>query len=349
MPVYKRGNTFLLSVGSGKDRIRKAFKTRAEAELAEKRLALVKEGVLEPSEVPSLPLLKAGKGVAPANTLGAAYELTVKDVWSQNKGDNSIRVAKRVLRSVGEDTLVADVTTSLIRELVEEWEDAGNTGGTVNAKLSAISMMLKTACDEGWLEAMPRIKRRSPGTHRIRWMDYDEEMQALNLCDKLGLLALKDYIMFAIDTGFRKMEQLEFKGKEYRGNMLHLHPDETKTSKARAIPPTSRVLEILQKRKNNTRVFDDLTPCKLRDHWAVLREAMGKLDDPQFVVHMLRHTCASRLAMQDKTAQFIQYWMGHSSPLTTARYMHLAPAKMLEGATALDQYRQAHQPMLKVV
>lgn len=347
MPIYERGNTFLLSIGSGSERIRKAFKTKIEAEKAERAYTAAKEGSVELPQRLQKAFQSKVKGVT-AKTMQDAYNLTLKDVWVDDNKTQP-RVARRVLNSMGEDTHVAKVTTSLIRELVEEWEDAGNTGGTVNGKLSAISMMLKTAADEGWIESLPRIKRRSPGAHRIRWMDFEEEMVALNWCDKLGLVALKDYIQFAIDTGFRKMEQLDFLVKDYRGGFLHLHPEDTKTSKARAIPPTQRVQDILKKRGNNRRVFDDLTPCQLRDHWAVLREAMGKLEDPQFVVHMLRHTCASRLAMQDKTAKFIQDWMGHSSPLTTARYMHLAPGKLKEGAEALDQYRQGHQPMLRVV
>jgi integrase len=180
-------------------------------------------------------------------------------------------------------------------------------------------------------------------------MDFNEELKALNLCDKLGLLALKDYIQVAIDTGFRKMELMDFRVREFHHDMLHLHPDETKTSKARSIPATPRVAEIISKRRLHDRLFGDLTPCTLRAHWQVLREAMGMLEDPQFVVHMLRHTCASRLAMQDKSPQFIQDWMGHSSPLTTARYMHLAPGKLFEGVEALDMYRLGNKPHLKVV
>lgn len=347
MPIYNRGNTFLLSIGSGSERIRKAFKTKAEAEKAERAYTAAKEGTVELPQRLQKVLQPKAKGVV-AKTMQDAYELTLKDIWG-NENKTQPRVARRVLESMGSDTPVAKVTTPLVRELVEEWEDAGNTGGTVNTKLSAISMMLKTAADEGWIDTLPRIKRRSPGAHRIRWMDFDEEMVALNWCDKLGLDGLKDYIQFGIDTGFRKMEQLEFRVSDYRGGLLHLHPEDTKTSKARAIPPTSRVLEIIQRRKNYLRVFDDLTPCKLRDQWAYLREAMGKLEDPQFVVHMLRHTCASRLAMQDKTAKFVQDWMGHASALTTARYMHFAPGKLKEGADALDQYRNDHLPQLRVV
>jgi len=345
MPIYKRGSTFLLSVGSGDDRIRKSFKTLREAELAEKRLELIKEGVIEAPEGTATPPKKVGVG----HTMQEAFDLAMTDVWSQNRSMTCVRVATRVLTSMGADTKVKDVTTSLVRELIEEWEDAGNTGGTVNTKLSAISVMLKCSADEGWIENLPRIKRRSPGAHRLRWMDFNEELNALNLCDQLGLLALKDYIQVAIDTGFRKMELLGFRVKEYHHNMLHLHPKDTKTATPRSIPATLRVKEIIAKRGNHDKLFDDLTPCQLRDQWDYIRTELGMKDDPQFVVHMLRHTCASRLAMQDKSAKFIQDWMGHSSPLTTAKYMHLAPGKLLEGADALDQYRANSQPMLKVV
>lgn len=347
MPIYERGNTFLLSIGSGANRIRKAFKTKAEAEKAERAYIAAQEGTVELPQRLQKALQPRAKGVV-AKTMQDAYSLTLKDVW-MDENKTQPRVARRVLSSMGGDTLVSKVTTALVRELVEEWEDAGNTGGTVNGKLSAISMMMKSAADEGWIETLPRLKRRPPGAHRIRWMDFEEEIVALNWCERLGLGALSDYIQFAIDTGFRKMEQLEFKVRDYWGGQLHLYPEDTKTMKARAVPPTERVLAILKRRGNNERVFDDLTPCKLRDQWAYLREAMGKLEDPQFVVHMLRHTCASRLAMQDKTAKFIQDWMGHSSPMTTARYMHFAPGKLKEGADALDQYRNDFKPHLKVV
>lgn len=349
MPIYERGSTFLLSIGSGKDRIRKAYKTREEAELAERRYNLVREGVIEASELPQEPSRGSAKGSTPRNTLGAAYKLTIKDHWSQRKSGSGIKAGSRVVRHLGEHTPVSEITTAIIREMVEEWEDAGNSGSTINQKLSSLSMMLKTAADEGWIETLPRIARRSNGTHRIRWMDFEEELTVLNACDHLGLSALKDYIVVAIDTGFRRGELIDFEVKNYFDGRLHLYPDETKTSKARAVPATDRVHDIIEKRSRTVRLFNDLNKYSLREHWATLREHLGKLDDPQFVVHMLRHTCASRLAMQDKTAQFIQEWMGHATPLTTARYMHLAPAKLLEGKGALEDYRKQNQPRLRAV
>jgi integrase len=353
MPVYKRGGSFLLCMGSGPSRFRKAFKTHEEATKEEQRRSiLIEAGLqshLEPPPAPRRVNGKATPQATPAGTLEQAFRLTSRDVWDHRRSDTSKRQAKVVLRMLGENTLCKDVTTSMIREMADELTDQGLVGNTINQKLSALSMMLKTAADEGWIETLPRIKRRTAGTHRVRWLDGQEELEVLEQCQSLGLLSLRDFVICAIDTGFRRMELLGFSLKDYRNGMLHLHGDQTKTAKPRSIPVTSRVAEIISRRQNNILLFDDLSASKLRNQWAVLREAMGKLDDPQFVVHMLRHTCASRLAMQDKSAQFIQLWMGHSTPLTTARYMHLAPAKLREGIEALEDYRKNSVGQLRVV
>ena len=219
MPIYQDGNTYLVSVGSGANRFRKRYKTYADAVLAERRQLLILEGVIQE---PTPAMVKAAKAEAEQSrekTLEDAYRLTVKDVWSQRKTDNQPRLARYVMASIGKDTPLSKVTTSLIRQMVEEFEDEmGNSGSTVNGKLSALSMMLKSAADEGWIETLPRIKRRSPGEHRIRWMDAEEELAVLNKCRELGLHDLHDFIIVGVDTGFRRMELMGCKSNETFGS-----------------------------------------------------------------------------------------------------------------------------------
>lgn len=345
MTISRRGNSWVVTVGSGLDRYRKSFKTHEDAlvaEAEEKARRLGSRNIQQPTQK-----ARSGDslGVSKGYTLMDAYRLTVKDIWSHQKGMHQPKNAERVMKMIGADTLVNEVTTAVIREMVDELQDE-NDGSTINRKLSALSMMLKTAADEGWIETLPRIKRRPEGDHRVHWLDVEEERKLLNTCLKLELPALHDFVVVAIDTGFRKMELLDFRIREYRRGHLHLHPEDTKTSKARSIPATQRVQEIIEKRKHNDRLFDDLTHSKLRDQWAKVRTKMKKDDNPEFIVHMLRHTCASRMAMENKTAEFIRLWMGHSSPMTTARYMHLSPGKLEEGVKALENFRK-QKPKLK--
>jgi integrase len=127
--------------------------------------------------------------------------------------------------------------------------------------------------------------------------------------------------------------------------MVHLHAGETKTDKARAVPATDRVAEILHRRSNRVKIFS-FTRATLRKQWIDLQTAMGLEEDNQFLVHTLRHTCASRLVQRGTSLAVVQVWMGHSSIVTTQRYWHLRPDSLLEGKKALEQVAE---PRLRVV
>lgn len=349
MTISQRGGSWVVTVGSKDDRFRRSFKSHDEALKVEAREIAIRGGVIDRPQSTAKAHSGSQVGVTKGHTLAEAYKLALKDTWAGSKTNAQAKNARQVMNNLGETTPVSKITPALIREMVEEFEDMGNTGSTVNKKLSALSVMLKCAADEEWIDALPRIKRRKGGTNRLRWLDAEEELKILAVCDQHGLSSLKDFIIVGIDTGFRKGELLNFKVKQYHHEMLHLHPDETKTSKPRSIPATDRVKDIIKRRSNQENLFADLSPHILWDMWDFMRQTVGMADDPHFVVHMLRHTCASRFAMADKSTQFIQEWMGHSTPLTTAKYMHLAPGKLAEGTEALDEYRRAYTPKLKIV
>lgn len=343
MPIYQRGNAWLVSVGSGDNRLRQSFKTKQEAEIAElEALARMKA-----SGSP----LEASQSVQKAQPKGwvlkDAHDLTWRLYWNQDKGQLTHRVfCKAVFEQIPEDTPLSEITFDMALEAVEAWEEEGNSGQTVNHKISHLSKMLDTAMDKGWISAKPKLPRRKPGKHRIRWMDEQEEAKALTMCRQLGLHDLHDLIVVAVDTGFRRGELLGLRKGDYVNGMLHLHAGQTKTDKARAVPVTSRVAEVLNRKANQFRVFE-MTIHQLRKQWWDLKSAMGLDEDPQFCVHMLRHTCASRMVQRGVPLAVVQAWMGHSTINTTMRYAHLAPSSLQAGREALEQVKT--QPQLMVV
>lgn len=343
MPIYERGKRFMVSIGSGSNRYRETFNTRNEAELAELE-ALTR---LKASGSPLKPSTSHEKRRGDGKTLADAHDLTWRLYWSQQKGQDTHRIfCKAVFREIPEQTLLTDITFEMALEAVEAWEEEGNGGTTVNHKISHLSKMLTTAVEQGWLQAVPRLPRRKPGKHRVRWMNENEELKALNLCRNLGLDQLHDLICVAIDTGFRRSELLGLVPNDFVNGMVHLHAGQTKSDKARAVPATQRVQEILTRRSNSRTIFD-YTFHKLRREWMDLKTAMGLEDDPQFIVHMLRHTCASRLVQRGVDLPVVQAWMGHSNIQTTMRYAHLAPNSLLKAREALEQVND--KPRLMVV
>lgn len=332
MPIYERGDSYMVSVGSGKGRYRETFPNRREAEAAELREQLRrKEGRSKVKEgAPQEPLRK---------TLKDAFDLTVRVKWRGTKGSSTAEInGKQCLEALGEDTLLSDLTSSMVLEAIDEWEDRGNSGGTINRKLSALSTILKTAHEQDppWVSKILKLPRRPEGAHRIRWMNEGEEAIVLAKCDALGLTDLKDFIIVAVDTGFRRGELLPFKLQDFSNGMLHLHAGATKNDDARSVPATKRVAEVIRRRGNFRLLFQGLTEHTLRWQWDILKRALGLQDDAQFVVHMLRHTCASRMVQRGVPLAVVQKWMGHKDITTTLRYAHLAPDSLQQARQALE-------------
>lgn len=343
MPIYVRGNAYMVSVGSGDNRFRQSYKTKQEAEVAELEALARLKASGSPLEASTRPSKEKPKGF----TLQDAHDLTWRLRWNKQKGKGTHKVfCRAVFREIPPDTPVSEITFDMVLEAVEAWEEEGNEGQTVNHKVSHLNTMLTVAMENGHLNAMPRMVRRKVGKHRIRWMDEAEEAKALALCRQLGLHDLYDLIIVAIDTGFRRSELLGLRRNDLVNGMLHLHAGETKSDKARAVPVTQRVAEILHRRSNQFKFFD-LTFHQLRKRWWDLKTAMGLEEDDQFCVHMLRHTCASRMVQRGVPLAVVQAWMGHASITTTMRYAHLAPSSLQAGREALEQVKP--QPQLMVV
>ena len=333
MPVYQRGSKWLMSLGSGKNRIRQSYATEVEAKEAEKQETLKRLGSV-------VPVVTSGI------TMGQLYVLACKMKWNDCKSAEKLKINARQVRDyLGENLQVTQVTPTKIREMSMHFAEGGNSGATINRKLSCLSVMMDIAETEGFINATPKMPRRRESEHRVRFMTPVEEETALQFCWNRGFNTLADFIQFGIDTGFRRGEILGLKFADFDGTAVVLHAGATKSGKARAVPLTQRARAVMVNRgigkDLQSKVFHDLSISQLRKQWESLVDYMGLGDDPQFVVHMLRHTCASRLAQWGKNAPFIMQWMGHSSIMVTQRYMHLAPRALEEGLGALESFQKA--------
>ena len=346
MPIYQRGNAWLVSVGSGDNRFRQSYKTKQEAEVAELEALARLKASGSPLEASTRPSKEKPKGWV----LKDAHDLTWRLRWNQDKpaGQKTHQVfCRAVFDQIPADTPLSEITFDMALEAVEAWEDEGTGGQTVNHKISHLSVMLDTAMEQGWITGKPKLPRRTPGKHRIRWMDEAEEAAVLTMCRKLGLHDLYDLIVVAVDTGFRRSELLGLRRNDFVNGMVHLHAGQTKTDKARAVPATKRVTDILTTRFGCSHTLFGLTVHQLRKQWWDMKTAMGLDEDTQFCVHMLRHTCASRMVQRGVPLAVVQAWMGHASINTTMRYAHLSPSSLQAGREALEQVKL--QPQLMVV
>tara|TARA_R110000796_G_scaffold215143_1_gene331142 strand:+ start:879 stop:1916 length:1038 start_codon:yes stop_codon:yes gene_type:complete len=343
MSIIERQGRYFVTLGTGRDRFRASADNLPRAELLEFQ-ELTKRG-LYPTRKPVVTRdpkgLVAHKEAADKMTLGKLLDIAVKTKWADSKSKkNLIGVANGMFEVIDHRMHPKDVTAKVMREAAIKLSDRGNTGATINRKLSTLSVLLNIAVEDELIVSRPKLPRRKESEHRIRFLTKAEEDRCLKWCEDRGATELADFIACAVDSGFRRAELLGVRHDQFYDGMLHLEHGETKNNKARAIPCTSRVLAILERRRasGGTTVFHGFTDSQLRRHWEMMVDNLGFSDDRQFVVHMLRHTCASRLAITGHNSAFIKMWMGHATILTTERYMHLSQDTLKAGASSLSGF-----------
>lgn len=336
MAVYPKGDKFMASVGTGPTRLRKTFKSESDAlvwEQAEEARREALEALPAPLEI-----------VPTCWTLQEALDQVHRHVWRGTGGEaKALLNANQALTFFGPDTPTSEITSTMIIEWMEELQDEeGNSGSTLNKKLSALSMLLKRAEEFGGLKVVPKMKRYKESQHRIRWYSDSEEKAMLSMATHLGLHDLHDFIVIGLDTGFRRAELLGLFTADYHNGMLMLHAGDTKNGDPRAIPCSARVKAIIADRQSKCirKMFPTLTRSVLRKQWDDLRSTLGKNDDPGFIIHVLRHTCATRLVSEGVPLPTVQAWMGHKVIQTTMRYAHMAHGQLQAAVALLENRKQ---------
>lgn len=331
--IRLRGNSYFWDLTVKGQRVTGTCTTLAEAQTAREQ---AKKGLR--------------KGSAPEPwILDKAFDKAM-DEW-ERKDSRSIRTiginARDILQHFGPRTRVTEINRERIIGYVKTLESKGNSPATINRKLSVLSKMLETAVHEGILENVPKMPRMKEGKGRIRFITTDEERQLLELLNKWGKVDHADAVVVLLDTGMRTGELFKLEKQDVtfkRGKPVAVTLWITKNGNSRTQPLTTRAAEVIAKRCEGLKPADRIFPFDqwwLRATWDRARAALGLEDDEQFVPHVLRHTCASRLAQRGIPLPMIKEYLGHLSIQTTMRYAHLTTDSLKMAVNALEKGEDA--------
>lgn len=293
------------------------------------------------------PLMAASKPERSASawTLQQAVDKTFSLIWRDTADETRQRIRTRhLLEFFGSTCLLTGITPERIVEF-REWAEAHlkNCPNTINKKVCSLSRILRTAVELGKLSKMPKLHLAKIRNNRIRFMTPEEEAQTLGTFKLLTSDDHVDAFIVLVDTGFRLGELWTLTAANINPltGMVSLWDGETKNGLARTIPMTSRVKTILMKRRAK---YPEGPLWPGRDNswfqfkWNKVRAALGKENDPEWVTHMLRHTCCSRLVQAGVNLFLVQQWMGHRSLSITQRYAHHAPQHLQNAGLALERF-----------
>ena len=231
---------------------------------------------------------------------------------------------------LGPKTRLDSIDTRMIDRLILTLAK-DKSGSTVNRYLSALRKFLSWSKSRGYRNAPVEdieFSWRKEVAHRIRWINEDEEAQLE------ALLPPNTWklVYVGIRTGCRLSELLTATEGQINGNRLHLW--KTKNHKPRTIPMGDKTRQFLLELIRG----DMPTGPMVRRHWDKARAAMGLAGDKQFVFHITRHTCATRLVEVGVNVFIIQEWMGHTRIDTTLRYAHVRPQNLDEALLKVELF-----------
>jgi integrase len=172
---------------------------------------------------------------------------------------------------------------------------AGKAPTTIKNALTIISQVYQVAGTEWGMQGLQnpvrgvRMPRNRPA--RDRRLEPGEEEILLAGCDAAGHPLLRPVVSWALETAMRQGEILGIEARSIRGNVAYL-PD-TKTTRARSVPLSSRALRIIQElavplRGPIFRIGQD----GLEYYWRKACRIAGIVD---LRFHDLRHEATSRL------------------------------------------------------
>lgn len=327
MTVIQRGSGWQASIVHDGRRYRKQFRSEIEARVWERnQQARVVLGHRPETVV-------GGSSM----TLGKLLSAVDSAVWRNLKSyETLLGNAKDVVAFLGAERPIDTVDSAAVEAVSSEMRHRGLSNGTINRKISALSRMLGYAKRMGWLRDVPHMQRQKEFEGRVRWLTRDEERLVVEEFMFRGRPEIASLVQFLAETGLRVGEALRLRWRDCTESSVTVW--ETKNGGSRTVPLTSRAREALFSMPiGGERPYGDIRQSTFNHQWDAVRGTLGFADDPQFVPHALRHTCASRLVQAGVEIAVVQKWLGHKTIQMTLRYAHLSPRNLSDAARALER------------
>jgi integrase len=333
---------FRVELQKGKQRYRKRWDTYAEAQKDEEAVL----AAWATGEAPPAP--GAAPGAPDVHTFGSVIPLAKGKLWvGQSTEETSWARLEKVAGILGRNTRLDDVDTQAVDRVITALQKAGTADATINRYLSHLRTFLVWAKRRKYrtvpIKDEIEFAWRKESVGRIRWITDKEERELREYLTaredpkgRAAALAVWKLIFVAVRTGCRRDELLTAELSQINGTRLHLW--ETKTDTPRTVPMTQETTDVLL---DLIRSGTMPSQRSLRSWWDRAKAAIGLAKDDEFVFHVTRHTCATRLVDAGVNVFVIKEWMGHKRIETTLRYAHVKPQNLEDALVRVGDYVSA--------
>ncbi|EEU3019457.1 tyrosine-type recombinase/integrase [Escherichia coli] len=239
---------------------------------------------------------------------------------SEEYGEQSFMRMMKVIREMG-DPRICNITRAMLMEYRADKLGCGLSPLTVNRDLSVISGMFRGLIECGMYHGenpLSGLRKLKAPNKAMSFLGDDEVNHLLNIA-KGDCLALA---VLCLSTGARYGESSTLRRENIVSNKVMF--TETKNGRARAVPVSDDVLELVTRGKKG-QLFD-VDYLEFRE---VIKSVKPDLPKGQ-ATHVLRHTFATHFMMNGGNIITLQRILGHASIQQTMVYAHFAPDFLTE-------------------
>ncbi|GJI96184.1 integrase [Duganella caerulea] len=260
--------------------------------------------------------------------------------WVLEKSDKaSIQSDRCILRWLAPllaGVPLTDIDRSVVDAITLRKVKSGVANGTVNRMLALLRAILRRAAyDWEWMGEVPRVRLLKEPTRRVRYLT---PLQAQRLLEQLPS-HLAEMAAFSLATGLRKsnVTGLEWSQIDLSRCMAWVHPDQSKTRRAIAVPLNQDAMRVLsvQAGRHPTHVFAFKGETIAKVSTAAWKKALKRAGIDDFRWHDLRHTWASWHVQNGTPLNVLQELGGWESPQMVRRYAHFSAQHLAAYVTKL--------------
>jgi integrase len=264
---------------------------------------------------------------------GLAYERTAA-IYSQD-----------VVDQLGPWRPLAQIDYQLVESMMDAFLKKGNAPATVNKKRSALRAMLTDAAARGWIQGVPAIPKQLPNSRRKDRVISPQEEEAFCLWfERIEQPEAADLFRFLLYTGCRwsEAEKLVTSDVNLILRRVTFHLTKSKAGpKNRTIRLPVKAYEAVRHHVSPTHMDERVWSYSYNQYrhlFDAAKDALGLGADKQLTIHILRHTCASRLSAGGITLQKLQAWGGWDDVTALQRYVHLNVEALEDCVTVLEGF-----------
>jgi integrase len=222
---------------------------------------------------------------------------------------------------------IGSYTDDDLYAFMDHLKEEGLSDSTVNRYLAAYSRLFRKAVSKKLMSHTPQVEWKSVEPGRPRFYTDQEVDDLVEFFLDSDHPWMADFVVFAVNTGMRLGEIVSINNPNPTkttgtislcGNYIEL--TNTKNGDGRTVPMNASAKEALLNLDNCP--SGPWSSRKFYNTWKQAKQCMAP-NDSNFVFHVLRHTCATRLAMEFSVDTLVVgAILGHKSIATTKKYVH---------------------------